>query len=142
MEIPMRIILVCAVVMTLVSVIAALAAAALTQLFEIPNVELISALVVAFVGCPLGLVWGLQLASIERHELANRLSESERALVILSLISALGCLAGILGEGRRVPAIVAIVATIGSLVATAFLLLRRSPATARRQGPPRSRVRH
>jgi hypothetical protein len=138
----MRIILVCAFVMTLVSVIAALAAGALTQLFDLPNVELISALVVAFVACPLGFVWGLQLASIDRHELANRLSESERAIIILSLISALGCLAGILGEGRRVPAIVAIIATIGSLVAAAFLLLRQSPATARRRESPHSRVRH
>jgi hypothetical protein len=139
----MRIILICAVVMTLVSVIAALAAAALAQLFDLPNVELISALAVAFVACPLGFVWGLQLASIDRHELANRLSESERALVILSLISALGCLAGILGEGRRVPATVAIIATIGSMVAAAFLLLlRQSPATARRRESPHSRVRH
>jgi hypothetical protein len=137
----MRIILVCAFVMTLVSVIAALAAGALAQLFDLPNVELISALVVAFVACPLGFVWGLQLASIDRHELANRLSESERALFMLSLISALGCLAGILGEGRRVPAIVAIIATIGSLVAAAFLLLRQSPATARRRESPHSRVR-
>ena len=138
----MRFILICAVVMALVSVIAAMAAAALTQLFDVPNAELISALVVAFIACPLGFVWGLQLASIDRQELANRLSESERALVILSLISALGCLAGILGEGRRVPATVAIIATIGSLVAAAFLLLRQSPATARRRGSSHSRVRH
>jgi hypothetical protein len=142
MELPMRIILICAVVMALVSVIAAMAVAALMQLFDVPNAELISALVVAFVACPLGFVWGLQLASIERHELANRLSESERALFILSLISALGCLAGVLGEGRRVPATVAIIATIGSLAAAAFLLLRQSPATARRGASPRRRVRH
>lgn len=137
----MRTLVICAVMMALVSTIAGLTGAAVAQVFNSANSELITALAVGFVGCPLGFVWGLQLATFGRQELLNRVFESERVLVILSVISAFGCSVGMLGDGRPIPAAIGIVATIGSLVAAGFVLLHDTPNTRQRHASPDGRLR-
>jgi hypothetical protein len=131
----MRIMFVCVLVTGFTTLLVGLMAGGVALLFDLSAPEPIIALSVVVFGCPLGLVRGLQLASLRRDQLLTRLAEAERAVIALGLISALGCVVGLLGEGRGMPAALAIIATVGSAIATVCVVLRRPRSAPLRRVP-------
>ena len=101
------------------------------QLIHPCDVETIIAILLVFVAVPLGLLGGLQLASRRRDELADRLCKSERVLVVLGFVNVAGFVVGLLGDGQMIPMVIGVLATFGSMLCTAWLVLR-TPASADR----------
>jgi hypothetical protein len=123
----MRVAVICAVLMAFSSLTASLVGAVIAQSCYPGYAEPVTLIALIFVGLPLGLYAGLQLSSIQREVLAERLCRSERVLFILGLITASGCAIGMLGNGKTIPTAIGVFATVGAMVGTACILL----------GPPR-----
>jgi hypothetical protein len=130
----MRVAIICAILTGFACLMASLVGAVLAQLFYPAYAEQIIAFSVVCAGLPLGLGAGLQLACMEREELLAWACKWDRALIVLGLISASGCLVGMLGEGQTIPLAVGTIATVGPIVGIACILPRTSRNADRRRG--------
>jgi hypothetical protein len=130
----MRVAIICAILTGFACLMASLVGAVIAQLFYPAYAEPIIAFLVVCAGLPLGLGAGLQLACVEREDLVAWACKSDRALIVLGLISASGCLVGVLGEGQTIPLAVGTIATVGPIVGIACILPRTSRNADRRRG--------
>ena len=85
-----------------------------------------------FAGLPLGLWSGLRLACMKRDQLAARLRQSEKLLVLLATVSVSGCVLGVLEEDRELPLLIGMSASAASLLAIAWILLRGPRKSSRK----------
>jgi O-antigen/teichoic acid export membrane protein len=121
----MRVAFICATLIAYACLVASLVGTVLAQLFDDRYAELIIVFFSVFVGLPSGVRGGLELACMQREELEARVRKSERVLIALGLITASGCVVGMLGEGQKIPLAIGLFTTVGAMLGAVCVLLWR-----------------